>query len=340
MNYKISWVAQTGTYHAAQGIPCQDQVYVCREGGTVCAALADGAGSRESSHIGAACVTRVVAELACVEFARWWDWETEELTGYLLRRCPEELERQSPPIYELASTLLFFATDGEGRYLSGHLGDGVQVRVTPEGAEVFSPPENGPEMEAIQILPHRDRATLPGREALSVILQAIRYGRMVEYEYRTRDDPRPRGASALPWKVEYGAFDRRWWVIFYDPAQRRTIKARMGNLSRLRLGDAATIHPDEVEAAMDRLLEPEPVILRVTPTRGALERCFLAFEDQLFVETRQESRKACTLRFRWYRFDRGVILRRLLYLGSGVTLLGPSSLQQELLALIRRDRGR
>lgn len=143
MNYKISWVVQTGAYHTAQGIPCQDQVYVCREGDTVCAALADGAGSRERSHIGAACVTRVVAQLACAEFARWWDWGEEELAGYLLCRCLEELERQSPPIYELASTLLFFAADGEGRYLSGHLGDGVQIRVMPERTEVFSPPENG-----------------------------------------------------------------------------------------------------------------------------------------------------------------------------------------------------
>lgn len=143
MNYKISWVVRTGRYHQAQGIPCQDRVHVCREGDAVCAALADGAGSRESSHIGAACVTRTVAELACREFDQWWEREDRDLASCLLRRCLEELERLTPPIYELASTLLFFAADGEGRYLSGHLGDGVQVRVTPQGAEVFSPPENG-----------------------------------------------------------------------------------------------------------------------------------------------------------------------------------------------------
>ena len=74
------------------------------------------------------------------------------------------------------------------------------------------------------------------------------------------------------------------------------------------------------------------MVLQVTPTRGALERCFLTFEDQLFVETHQENREAFRLCFRWYRFDRGVILRKLLFLGSGVTLLGPASLQEELLA--------
>lgn len=143
MDYKISHVVQTGRHHIASGVPCQDQVRICREEGIVCAALADGAGSRESSHIGAACVTQTVSALACREFDQWWQMEERELAADLVRRCLAELERQTPPIYELASTLLFFAADQEGRFLSGHLGDGVQVRVTGAGSEVFSPPENG-----------------------------------------------------------------------------------------------------------------------------------------------------------------------------------------------------
>ena len=143
MNYKISHMVRAGRRHQAEGTPCQDQIHVCREGDVVCAALADGAGSRASSHIGAACVTAAVARLACREFEEWWALEDRELAERLLRRCLEELEGQLCPVYELASTLLFFAADGAGRYLSGHLGDGVQVRVTAQGAEVFSPPENG-----------------------------------------------------------------------------------------------------------------------------------------------------------------------------------------------------
>ena len=85
---------------------------------------------------------------------------------------------------------------------------------------------------------------LPQRENLRVILQAMRQGRMVDYEYRTREDRRPKSASAVPWKVEYGAFDR------------------------------------------------------------------------------------------------GVILRKLLSLGPGVTLLGPASLQEELLDLLEQTRTR
>lgn len=98
--------------------------------------------------------------------------------------------------------------------------------------------------ESIQLPGCAAQAMLPQRENLRVILQAMRQGRMVDYEYRTREDRRPKSASAVPWKVEYGAFDR------------------------------------------------------------------------------------------------GVILRKLLSLGPGVTLLGPASLQEELLDLLEQTRTR
>lgn len=77
---------------------------------------------------------------------------------------------------------------------------------------------------------------------------------------------------------------------------------------------------------MDRLLEPEPVVLEVRRTRGTLERCFLVLENQLFERTRQVSEDCFYVSFRYYRFDRSEILRRLLYLGPGVRLISPPDL--------------
>lgn len=143
MEYKISWAVQTGRQHLLHNIPCQDQIQIHREGGIVCAALADGAGSRESSHIGAACVTRTTAALLCREFSQLCAMTQAQRAARLLQRCLEELERQTSPIYELASTLLFFAADAEGTFLAGHLGDGVFIQVQDGEATVVSPPENG-----------------------------------------------------------------------------------------------------------------------------------------------------------------------------------------------------
>lgn len=144
----------------------------------------------------------------------------------------------------------------------------------------------------------------------------------------------PRQAEALPWKLEYSAYDRRWWVILYDPGQSRTIKARLDNLEEIRLLGPSGVEDGEVEAAMDRLLEPEPVVLEVRRTRGTLERCFLVLENQLFERTRQVSEDCFYVSFRYYRFDRSEILRRLLYLGPGVRLISPPDLREALVALL------
>ncbi|MCI8400271.1 MAG: protein phosphatase 2C domain-containing protein [Oscillibacter sp.] len=144
MEYKMSAAAWVGRRHQELGVPCQDCFALERseDARVCCAALADGAGSRTRSELGAACVTRCVSRLLCGEFDALW--ETEDLAGYLVRRCVQALALEEPPVYELASTLLFFAGHSDGRWIAGHLGDGVQIHVGDDGAlSVFSPPENG-----------------------------------------------------------------------------------------------------------------------------------------------------------------------------------------------------
>ena len=90
----------------------------------------------------------------------------------------------------------------------------------------------------------------------------------------------------------------------------------------------------DIGAAMDALLEPEPLTLEVHDIHGALERCFLVFENQLFEETRRTAPGRYRLSFRYYRFDRMEILRRLLYLGPPVRLVGPASMREALGAML------
>lgn len=178
--------------------------------------------------------------------------------------------------------------------------------------------------------------TQPGREGIRLLRQAIRERRLIHYCYRTRDDQCYRECIVMPWKIEYSAYDRRWWVILYDHGAKRTIKARLDNLKDISLQGPADIPEEEVDRAMDRLFAPEPVVLQVQHTRGALERCFLVFENQMFLETRQISPEYYSLSFRYYRFDEKEIQRKLLYLGSAVRLISPHSMRQELLGLVRQ----
>lgn len=144
MEYKVSRAVCTGRAHLLSGLPCQDQIALCRGGeGGVSAALADGAGSRAKSDLGAACVTRCAAELLCRRFDGLWAMEDRALAEALTQACTQALRQQEPPVYELASTLLFFAGHADGRYLAGHLGDGALIWVQNGESRVFSPPENG-----------------------------------------------------------------------------------------------------------------------------------------------------------------------------------------------------
>ena len=88
--------------------------------------------------------------------------------------------------------------------------------------------------------------------------------------------------------------------------------------------------------AREALLMPEPIVLHVQDTRNTLERCFLVMERQQFLESRLHEDGSCTLRFRYYRYEESDILRQLLYLGPGVTLVSPASLRQALLERVER----
>ena len=176
---------------------------------------------------------------------------------------------------------------------------------------------------------------LPNRpENVRLILRAIREKRLIRYQYVTRTSDTPLESVTMPWKLEYSAYDRRWWVILYDQRECCTIKARLDNLANIRLDAPSTVTDKEMETAMEQLLEPEPVVLQVDDQRGALERCFLVFENQLFEETRRLSDDRYELKFRFYRFDRREILRQLLYLGPHVKLIEPESMRQELAKLL------
>lgn len=193
-------------------------------------------------------------------------------------------------------------------------------------------------MSQFQYYQVQEKAPAPtmAPEQFQTLIRAIRERRWIHYAFRSRDNKEPTQATAVPWKLEYSAYDSRWWVILYTPEQQRTIKAWLPNLQDIKLGSYADVTDENIEEAMQKLLVDETVVLRITKDRNALDRCARVFERQMLQQILREPDGSYKLSFRYYKFDRNEILRKLLYLGPAVQLLEPPSLCKDLLEMINR----
>ena len=115
-----------------------------------CIALADGAGSRPRSEIGAEAVVRASLRMLLTQFDQIYDMcernpnlARRHIHERLMSVLVREAARHECEVDALASTLLFVAFKG-GRFVAAHVGDGVIVQVDEHGtAKTLSHPENG-----------------------------------------------------------------------------------------------------------------------------------------------------------------------------------------------------
>ena len=137
MNYKIAKVALQGSGHRQNNIPCQDKTAGVKTEDFACAVLADGAGSRLYSDIGA----QAAADAACVYLAGCQTFDDFDGSAFL-SEITRTLNAVDYPFSELSSTLLLVAVR-QNSVLLGHLGDGLIVGIHNGEAEVLSEAENG-----------------------------------------------------------------------------------------------------------------------------------------------------------------------------------------------------
>lgn len=136
---------QTGTLHITNEINCQDYAASCRADGYCCIALADGAGSVDRSEISSRAAVEYTTNEMCNAFERWFLMTDDKFTDKLIDQCiltAHEIDPQAGG----ECTLLFIAVStDDGRYICGHIGDGVIFSISDDEIEILSGPENGEE---------------------------------------------------------------------------------------------------------------------------------------------------------------------------------------------------
>ena len=138
-----------GRSHVLEKLPCQDDFCHKVKFDSGCIALADGAGSRRYSHLGAKIVTEKFVDICLSGFDKidaLIGRDPEKAARYLVDRVRKILtpvsDMKKIPTADMACTLIFFACK-EGRYIAGHIGDGVLLLKNDDEISVLSVPQNG-----------------------------------------------------------------------------------------------------------------------------------------------------------------------------------------------------
>ncbi len=155
MHIKIASSCVRGIAHKALDMPCQDYVASMQEGQRAVIALADGAGSRMFSQIGAQIATQTVCKICMEAFDSLFEMQEEVLAHYLSEKIQNELHNGTYSLSELSCTLLFYAMDKD-RFISGHIGDGMIFRIRNTEADILSYPENGAEANQTYFITEED----------------------------------------------------------------------------------------------------------------------------------------------------------------------------------------
>ena len=138
-----------GRSHVRDGSRCQDAVAVRSIRGAACIAVADGAGSRRRSGVGAQVASERVATVVLNNFERIYRLASTDAARArrmvlfpVLQSLRRKNRRRKEPLDSMACTLLFAAYK-DGRYIAGHIGDGIIAVTNGTGSFVLSTPENG-----------------------------------------------------------------------------------------------------------------------------------------------------------------------------------------------------
>jgi len=140
-----------GRSHKLSNTECQDAVKTRNLRSIACIALADGAGSKQSSKIGANSTVQIATHIFIEKFDEFHTGilqRDSRLAKTIIDHCllplKEKAVGEKCSLSNYASTFLFFACDNN-RYIAGHIGDGAIIARFGNECNLLtlSEPENG-----------------------------------------------------------------------------------------------------------------------------------------------------------------------------------------------------
>lgn len=168
------------------------------------------------------------------------------------------------------------------------------------------------------------------KEVFRTIINAIYEKKYILYEYETEDGKIKDcgGKPVVPYRIEFSAFDGRWWLIIYIDGKIKKLK--LDRLKKVTIDGGNNTDEEEIKSAINQHLSTDFAILHVTNKNNAFERCYLLFENMPEMTSRKLDKENVELKFRYYDWDKELIIKKLLYLGKYVTLVAPSDISDKI----------
>ena len=159
MQYKLSCAMESGASRLNLGQLCPGRVVSRRGEGVAALVLADGAERRSDA---AEAVTRALSDLLCSRFDQLFQAEEDRVRRLVRQQCLDALAPLGYSGNTMACSLLFFAADAQGRCITGHLGGGVILMISPalDNLWTLSRPEREPSLRLLRGPLHASGAML------------------------------------------------------------------------------------------------------------------------------------------------------------------------------------
>lgn len=170
-------------------------------------------------------------------------------------------------------------------------------------------------------------------ENFNIILEAIRDEKEIIYDNKDYKEER-----AVPLKIEYDIRSDGLKTSMYYIKEERVVLVNLSSMSNIKLVNDKKCKLEK-EEIYKQLREnkrcKEPIVFQVKDKRQAMERCFMTFSS--FERTSKIIKdNVYEITLYYYTFQEEEIIRKILSLGSYITVLEPSKIREKIIERVKK----
>ncbi|CDM70188.1 hypothetical protein CM240_3071 [Clostridium bornimense] len=170
-------------------------------------------------------------------------------------------------------------------------------------------------------------------ENFNILLEAIRDDKEIIYDNKDYKNER-----AVPLKIEYDIRSDVLRTSMYYIDEERLVLVNLSSMSNIKVTNdkKCKLEKDEIYKQLrENKRCKEPIVFQVKDKRQAMERCFMTFSS--FERTSKIIKdNVYEITLYYYTFQEEEIIRKILSLGSYITVLEPTNIKEKIIKRVKK----